>query len=111
MEIFVPPETQGQQPPITVQPVSEPLPPAPEGSTSVGEAYEIGSEGELAGPVLITLSYDPAELPSGAKEENLYIGTKVGDGWEAVPDGFVDNSDAMTHSDTSSSILSLYSLI
>lgn len=77
----------------------------------MGEAYEIGSEGELAGPVLITLSYDPAELPSGAKEENLYIGTKVGDGWEAVPDGFVDNSDAMTHSDTSSSILSLYSLI
>jgi len=92
VEIFVPPETQGEQPPISVQPVSEPLPPTPEGSTSVGEAYEIESEGELAGPVLITLSYDPAELPPGAKEENLYIGTKVGDGWEAVPDGFVDTA-------------------
>jgi parallel beta-helix repeat protein len=109
VEIFVPPETQGQQPPITVKEVSEPLPPAPEGSTSIGQAHEITSEGELAGPVLITLSYDPAELPPGAQEENLYIATKVGDGWEAVPDGFVDTAHhTVSASVTHFSILGLF---
>ena len=93
VEVFVPPEYQDQQPPITAEVVIEPLPPAPGESTAVGQAYEITSEDELSGPVLVSISYNPAELPPGANEENLYIATLVGDQWQVVPDGFVDTQN------------------
>ena len=93
VEIFVPPEYQDEQPTITAEVVSEPLPPAPEESTAVGQAYEITSEGDLSGPVLISISYDPTELSPGVSEENLYIATLVGDEWQVVPDGFVDSAN------------------
>ena len=90
VEIFISPEFQDEQPEISAEAISETLAPAPEESTSVGQAYEITSDGDLNGPVLITISYDPAELDPGVSEENLYIATLVGDQWQVVPDGYVD---------------------
>jgi parallel beta-helix repeat protein len=91
VEIFVPPEFQDQQPAISAVVVTEVLAPAPEESTTVGQAFEITSEGELSGPVLISIQYDPAELT--ANEENLYIATLVDGKWQVVPDGFVDTEN------------------
>lgn len=93
IEVFIPPGLHDQQPAITTKVVNEPLPPAPEKSTAIGQAYEITSKKELAGPVLISISYDPAELSPGVSEENLYIATLVGGEWQVVPDGFVDTEN------------------
>lgn len=93
LEVFIPPEFQGNQPSITAEVVTDPLPPAPAQSSAVGQAYEITSEEELSGPVLISISYDPTELAPGTNENNLYIATLVGEEWQAVPDGFVDTEN------------------
>ena len=93
IEIFIPPETQEKQPLITAKPINEALPPAPDESTAIGQAYEITSEDELTGSVLISISYEPSDLPPGANEENLYIATLVGEDWQVVPDGFVDTEN------------------
>ena len=93
VEVFIPPESQGKQPPISVKPVSQPLPPPPKDSNAVGEAYEISAPGKLAGDVLITLQYDPAGLPAGIDADNLYLATLVGDEWQVVPDGLVDTEN------------------
>jgi len=89
VEVFIPPEMQGKQPTIGIKPLGQALPPIPQDTTAIGNAYDITAE-KLAGPVLITLRYDPADLPLGASEENLYIATLIGDRWEIVPDGLVD---------------------
>jgi hypothetical protein len=90
VEVFIPPEAQDSTPEITIEPVDEPVPPPPEGINAVGEVYDITAEKKPDEPVLVTLSYDPADLPPGTIEENLYLATLVGDTWEPVPDGFVD---------------------
>lgn len=90
VKVYIPPETQDSQPEILISEVTEPLSPPPQDTETIGSAYEITSEEELAGPVLVTLSYDPSDLPPYVKEENLYIATLVGNNWEVVPDGFVD---------------------
>jgi hypothetical protein len=104
VEVFIPPEAQGPAPEITIEPVNEPVPPPPEGINAVGKVYDIIAEQEPDEPVLITLSYDPADLPPGTLEENLYLATLVGDTWEPVPDGFVD-----THNHTVSASVEHFS--
>lgn len=93
VQIYLPPEIRDDQAPITAVAVTEELPPPPDDSISIGQAYEITSEEELSGPVLISISYDPDELLPDANEENLYIATLVGDEWQAIPDGFVDTEN------------------
>ncbi|MBC8388459.1 MAG: hypothetical protein H8E13_10490 [Actinobacteria bacterium] len=90
VKVYIPPETQDSQSEILISEVTKSLPPPPQDTDAIGSAYEITSEEELAGPVLVTLSYDPSDLSPDAKEENLYIAILVGNNWEVVPDGFVD---------------------
>ena len=93
VEVFIPPEYQDQPPAISAVAVTEALPPAPDESTSIGQAYEITSQSELSGPVLISISYDPDALSPGVSEENLYIATLIRDEWQVVPDGYVDTAN------------------
>ena len=92
-EVYISLETQDSQPDIVISEVTEQLPPPPENVAAVGEAYEITSEGEFTGPVLITLSYNPSDLSPDANEENLYIATLVDSNWDAVEGGFVDTAN------------------
>ena len=90
IEIYIPPESQDSQPDITVSEVTEALPPPQEGTEAIGSAYEIESDGELTGPVLITIPYDPNDLPLDVSEENLYIATLVDDSWIPAEGGLID---------------------
>lgn len=93
VSVYIPPEIQESQPSIDIKSVDEPLPLPQEGSSSVGNAYDITSEGDITGPVLITLNYDPSGLSPEANEENLYIARKTDDSWDTIPYGLVDTQN------------------
>jgi len=53
--------------------VSNPLPP-PEGAHIVGAVYDLKPQGATFDPPLVlTLAYDPEQLPEGARESDIYI--------------------------------------
>jgi hypothetical protein len=56
-------------------------PPAPPG-TAIASAYSFGPEGAaFSPPIVLTLSYDPLELPKGVEENDLYIAYWNGYQW------------------------------
>ena len=55
-----------------VEELTESIAPPPKDSKQVVEAYQIITDSDTQGPMLLTFSYDPAELPEGTNEENLY---------------------------------------
>jgi hypothetical protein len=60
-------------------------PPAPSGNAVV-MAYNLGPEGAVFNPaVRLSFSYDPASLPEGMNEEDLYIAFWDGSGWAKLP--------------------------
>ncbi len=86
-EVVVPAGALAQPTPISVTP--EPSPPA--GGDLVGPAYEFGPSGTtFNAPVSITITYDPASLPSGLSENALALATYSGSSWQPLPDSQVD---------------------
>jgi hypothetical protein len=66
VQVYAPPQAGQVVPEIAIQRVRHRLPPSPDGSTVVGEAYDIEPAAETRSPVLLTLSYDPDQLPRHA---------------------------------------------
>ena len=59
---------------IEVQKVCEGLPPPPPGAIRLGCAYDFGPDGATFDPpITITLSYNPASIPEGVAEEDLFV--------------------------------------
>ena len=68
--------TEGGEPlqSIEVQKVCEGLPPPPPGAIRLGCAYDFGPDGATFDPpITITLNYDPASIPEGVAEEDLFV--------------------------------------
>ena len=83
---------------ITIRLVSEP-PKPPEGNVTVGRVFDLGPNGAtFSVPIQLTITYDPAELPKGAIETELYIAhynaTDSEENW--VPDPCVVDTEAKT---------------
>ena len=75
---------------VTVE--SDP-PVPPEDAHIVGKAYNLEPQGAAFSPQLwLTLSYDPEEMPEGARENDLYIAYHDGAEWLKLPYKRVDNS-------------------
>jgi hypothetical protein len=59
-------------------------PPPPEDAYVIGSAYDIGPPGATFNPLItLTIKYDPARLPQGVAEEDLYIAYWDGSKWVA----------------------------
>lgn len=66
----------------------------PQGAVSA--VYDLGPDGTQFGlPVEITIQYDPAGIPTGVAESELWMAKVVGNGWEEVP-GSTVNTNANT---------------
>jgi hypothetical protein len=65
---------------------------APPGSEeALSPVYEFGPDGTtFASPALLTIAYDPAELPDGTPESQLGIYTLVDGGWELAGPAVID---------------------
>jgi len=75
---------------VTVDP-SPPL--SPEGAYIVGTAYNLEPQGATFTPqLLLTLSYDPEELPEGVREDDLYVAYHNGAEWHKLPYKRVDTN-------------------
>ena len=75
---------------VTIDP-SPPLP--PESAYIVGTAYNLGPQGAIFTPqLLLTLSYDPEELPEGVREDDLYVAYHSGAEWHKLPYKRVDTN-------------------
>ncbi len=60
-------------------------PPLPEDTTIVGPIYDFRPEGANFNPfVILTLSYDPEELPERVREKDVYIGYYRDAGWNML---------------------------
>lgn len=60
-------------------------PAAPENTVIIGPAYDFLPEGiTIDPPTRITLSYNPAEIPQGTKEGDIYIARFYDGGWETM---------------------------
>ena len=92
VEVFLPAGQDAAAAGVTVTALETNPPPPPPDSYAVGTAVDISAAVTPTCPVLITFSYDPADLPTGVPEEHLYVSTWTGDRWETVPDGLVDTS-------------------
>ena len=69
---------------ITIVEVEEP-PTSPEDAYIIGSAYDIGPPGATFDPrITLTINYDPARLPQGVAEEDLYIAYWDGSNWLAL---------------------------
>jgi len=70
----------------TIEAVIDPNPPPiPEGTDYVGPVYDLRPQGASFNPPLkLTLSYDPAQLPQGLKENDVYIACYEDGRWEAM---------------------------
>lgn len=69
-------QTEGDEPlqSIVVQKICEGLPPPPPGAIRLGCAFDFGPDGATFDPpITITLNYDPASIPEGVAEEDLFI--------------------------------------
>ena len=65
---------------VTVDPSP---PPPPEGADIVGAVYDFRPEGaDFNLPIMLTLSYDPEELPEGINEGDVYIGYYQDNEWD-----------------------------
>lgn len=104
------PRGTGAEPKITITQVS-PSVPAEAAKKLVSEAYEITLvEGELTGPAVVTLNYDPAKLPSGAGTQSLVLAKLKGTEWETLPGSTVDETaKSVTAGVTSFSIFGVIS--
>ncbi len=82
---------------ITVTPQAVP-PSAPTGSNIVGIAYDFGPSGAIfTPPITMTISYNPANIPTGVPETSLVVVfyNTTTNQWVVLP-GSVDNSVAHT---------------
>lgn len=70
----------------TIEAVIDPNPPPlPEGADYIGPVYDLRPQGASFNPPLkLTLSYDPAQLPQGPKENDVYIACYADGRWEAM---------------------------
>ena len=60
-------------------------PPLPEGADYISPVYDLRPQGASFNPPLkLTLSYDPAQLPQGPKENDVYIACYEDGRWEAM---------------------------
>jgi hypothetical protein len=74
-------DAQGQ-PLASLQAVEIPEPPAPPSGSAIVLAYDFGpDETTFNPPITLTMSYDPAELPEGVSEGDLYIVYWDGSQW------------------------------
>ena len=68
-------------------------PPPPEDASIVGTAYDLEPQGATFDPwLLLTLSYDPEELPEGVTENDLYIAYHNGTEWRKLAYKRVDTN-------------------
>ena len=77
--------TQDEEPlsQMTILEMLEP-PPPPEDAHVIGSTYDIGPSGAAFDPpITLTIEYDPATLPRGVVEEDLYIAYWDGSRWVA----------------------------
>ena len=66
-------------------------PPPPEDAYIVGAVYDLTPQGATFNPPLkFTISYDPAELPQGLRESDVYIASYEDTKWSKVPYKQVD---------------------
>ena len=70
----------------TIKAIIDPNPPPlPEGADYIGLVYDLRPQGASFNPPLkLTLSYDPAQLPQGLKENDVYIACYEDGRWEAM---------------------------
>ncbi len=69
---------------ITIVEVEEP-PTLPEDAYIIGLAYDLGPNGATFSPAIsLTINYDPASLPEGYTEQDLYIAYWDGSNWLAL---------------------------
>jgi hypothetical protein len=74
-----------------------PTPPAPPKERSILATYDFGPSGATFSPALtITLNYDPAKLPQGASESDLYISFWDGSQWQALASTVDKNAHTVT---------------
>ncbi|MFO8144049.1 MAG: nitrophenyl compound nitroreductase subunit ArsF family protein [Dehalococcoidales bacterium] len=75
-----------QEPVQSMQVLASPVPPAPpENAVIIGPAYSFLPEGiTFDSSIRLTLSYDPAEIPQGTKEGDIYIARFSDGGWEKI---------------------------
>jgi len=73
----------------------DPKPPLPpEDAYIVGLVYSLEPQGATFDPwLLLTLSYEPEELPKGVRENDLYIAYYNGSEWSKLPYKKVDTND------------------
>jgi hypothetical protein len=84
-EVVIPPGALSSVVDITIRVASAP----PAGH--VGTAYEFGPDGTtFAAPVTITIVYDEADLPVGAVEADIRLGTVASGAWAAAAGSTVD---------------------
>jgi hypothetical protein len=72
---------------VSIIPLTENIPAPPSGATMFSLAYEFGPEASTYTPgITLTLSYDPAKLPSGFNPANLVLMTynTATKAWEAI---------------------------
>jgi Regulator of Chromosome Condensation (RCC1) repeat protein len=82
-----PPSALAQSTAITVS--------ATTGQSDFAPTVDLGPNGtQFTVPVRLTLPYEPARLPPGARPADLAIYTYDGTGWMEVPNGFVDEANA-----------------
>ena len=76
----------------TIQVAIDPSPPPPpENAYIIGSVYDFAPEGATFNPPLkFTISYDPAELPQGLRESDVYIACYQDSKWDKVPYKQVD---------------------
>jgi hypothetical protein len=93
IEIYINSETEDTQPDITIVELDNDFFSPLEGSNSVGKFFWIVSERDLTGPIILTLSYNPSDLQTGAKEENLFIAVMENDSWRIIEEGIIDTGN------------------
>ncbi len=70
----------------TIHVAIDPSPPPPPGDAYIiGEVYDFGPEAANFNPsIKLTLSYNPGELPEGARESDVYIAYYQDTGWNML---------------------------
>ena len=70
----------------TIKAVTDPNPPPiPEGTDYISPVYDFRPQGASFNPPLkLTLSYDPAQIPQGLKENDVYIACYEDGRWETI---------------------------
>ena len=81
--VTIPPNALAADTAITIQPAGS-LPAAPSGLAVIAvTGFRFGPDATaFSAPVTLTLSYDPAQLPSNVSPSSLTICTVVGGGWQ-----------------------------